>query len=82
MIKENENNEYSDINDKVVFVYLPPYSPDLNPIEQVGESLAEMPRIINTFLTLLLWKRNSMIITQFSQNLMKLYVRYARSNSD
>ena len=35
LIKENENNEYSDINDKVVFVYLPPYSPDLNPIEQV-----------------------------------------------
>lgn len=35
LIKENSNNEYSDINDKVVFVYLPPYSPDLNPIEQV-----------------------------------------------
>lgn len=35
LIKENADNEYSDINDKVVFVYLPPYSPDLNPIEQV-----------------------------------------------
>ena len=23
------------INDQVVFVYLPPYSPDINPIEQV-----------------------------------------------
>ena len=35
LIKENSNQEYSDIADKVVFVYLPPYSPDLNPIEQV-----------------------------------------------
>ena len=35
LIKENFNQEYSDISDKVIFVYLPPYSPDLNPIEQV-----------------------------------------------
>lgn len=35
LIKENSNGEYSDINEQVVFVYLPPYSPDLNPIEQV-----------------------------------------------
>lgn len=27
--------EYSDVNDKVEFLMLPPYSPDLNPIEQV-----------------------------------------------
>ena len=36
LIKENLNGIYQDIVDKVVFVYLPPYSPDLNPIEQVG----------------------------------------------
>lgn len=35
LIKENADGQYNDINDKVVFVYLPPYSPDLNPIEQV-----------------------------------------------
>ena len=35
LIKDNENGEYSDIKEQVVFVYLPPYSPDLNPIEQV-----------------------------------------------
>lgn len=35
LVKENHNGEYSDINEQVVFVYLPPYSPDLNPIEQV-----------------------------------------------
>lgn len=35
LIKENEFRLYQDINDSVVFVYLPPYSPDLNPIEQV-----------------------------------------------
>ena len=35
LIKENSNQEYSDITNKIVFVYLPPYSPDLNPIEQV-----------------------------------------------
>ena len=33
LIKENANGEYSDICNQVVFV--PPYSPDLNPIEQV-----------------------------------------------
>ena len=27
--------EYSDIRDKAVFILLPSYSPDLNPIEQV-----------------------------------------------
>lgn len=35
LIKENADHQYDDINEKVVFVYLPPYSPDLNPIEQV-----------------------------------------------
>ena len=35
LIKENANGDYSDICNQVVFVYLPPYSPDLNPIEQV-----------------------------------------------
>ena len=35
LIKENLNGIYQDIVDKVAFVYLPPYSPDLNPIEQV-----------------------------------------------
>ena len=35
LIKENLDGIYQDIVDKVVFVYLPPYSPDLNPIEQV-----------------------------------------------
>ena len=34
-IQENLNGIYQDIVDKVAFVYLPPYSPDLNPIEQV-----------------------------------------------
>ena len=28
--------EYSDIRESVTFIKLPPYSPDLNPIEQVG----------------------------------------------
>ena len=35
LIKENVNGEYDDLCEKFVFVYLPPYSPDLNPIEQV-----------------------------------------------
>ena len=35
LIKENLDGAYTDICSKVVFVYLPPYSPDLNPIEQV-----------------------------------------------
>lgn len=35
LIKENTNGIYSDIKAQIVFVYLPPYSPDLNPIEQV-----------------------------------------------
>ena len=35
LIKENVNGEFDDINKYVVFVYMPPYSPDLNPIELV-----------------------------------------------
>ena len=32
---ESEDPQYSDIRDKVAIITLPPYSPDLNPIEQV-----------------------------------------------
>lgn len=35
LIEDVRNAEYADIREKVVFVKLPPYSPDLNPIEQV-----------------------------------------------
>ena len=35
LVKENTDEKYSDIAEKIVFVYLPAYSPDLNPIEQV-----------------------------------------------
>jgi len=35
LIEDKKNIEYEDIRRKVIFVKLPPYSPDLNPIEQV-----------------------------------------------
>ena len=35
LIVNEKLDEYSDIRDKVEFILLPPYSPDLNPIEQV-----------------------------------------------
>lgn len=35
LIVTENRDEYSDIRDKVTFILLPPYSPDLNPIEQV-----------------------------------------------
>jgi len=35
LIKENKDGEYGDILDRACFINLPPYSPDLNPIEQV-----------------------------------------------
>ena len=35
LIDIEKQTEYSDISDKVTFLKLPPYSPDLNPIEQV-----------------------------------------------
>ena len=35
LIEDVNNLEYADIREKIVFVKLPPYSPDLNPIEQV-----------------------------------------------
>lgn len=35
LIVTENSDEYSDIRDKVKFILLPPYSPDLNPIEQV-----------------------------------------------
>ena len=35
LIEDEHTMEYSDISANVTFVKLPPYSPDLNPIEQV-----------------------------------------------
>lgn len=35
LIDTEKRAEYADISDKVTFLMLPPYSPDLNPIEQV-----------------------------------------------
>ena len=35
LIKEEANPDYADIREKIDFIKLPPYSPDLNPIEQV-----------------------------------------------
>lgn len=35
LIQEEHQPEYADIEQQVIFVKLPPYSPDLNPIEQV-----------------------------------------------
>jgi len=35
LVEQEALPEYEDIRDSVVFVKLPPYSPDLNPIEQV-----------------------------------------------
>ena len=34
-IKQKGEPEYQDIRDKMSLIFLPPYSPDLNPIEQV-----------------------------------------------
>lgn len=39
IIKENSGGQYSDLLEKYVFVYMPLYSPDLNPIEQVWRRL-------------------------------------------
>lgn len=35
LVETEKQPEYSDIADKVDFLMLPPYSPDMNPIEQV-----------------------------------------------
>ena len=35
LIEDEKNSEYEDIRERATFVKLPPYSPDLNPIEQV-----------------------------------------------
>ena len=35
LVEQEALPEYEDIRNSVVFVKLPPYSPDLNPIEQV-----------------------------------------------
>lgn len=35
LIRDEKNEEYADIRAKVVFLDIPPYSPDLNPIEQL-----------------------------------------------
>ena len=35
LVEKKKRSEYSDISRSVTLVSLPPYSPDLNPIEQV-----------------------------------------------
>lgn len=35
LVDTEKQSEYADISEKVSFLMLPPYSPDLNPIEQV-----------------------------------------------
>lgn len=35
LIEDEKETQYADIRAKVIFVRLPPYSPDFNPIEQV-----------------------------------------------
>lgn len=35
LVQTEQDPDYSDIFEKLIFVNLPPYSPDLNPIEQV-----------------------------------------------
>jgi transposase len=35
LIRDENNTEYADIREKVTFLDIPPYSPDLNPIEQL-----------------------------------------------
>ena len=35
LIQDENNKEYADLRKRIVFVDMPPYSPDLNPIEQV-----------------------------------------------
>ena len=35
VIETEKQPEYADIRERVLFIKLPPYSPDLNPIEQV-----------------------------------------------
>ena len=35
LFRENKDGEFDDILEKAEFLFLPPYSPDLNPIEQV-----------------------------------------------
>ena len=35
LIRDENNEEYADIRAKVIFLDIPPYSPDLNPIEQL-----------------------------------------------
>jgi len=34
LIQDESLDEYKDIRDKMILIFLPPYSPDLNPIEQ------------------------------------------------
>ena len=34
LIQDESIAEYQDLRDKIIFIFLPPYSPDLNPIEQ------------------------------------------------
>ena len=71
LIKENAGGIYQDILDKVVFVYLPPYSPDLNPIEQVW-------RIVRREVT---HNRYFATIESMTAKLDEYFAQYTKPNS-
>lgn len=83
LIRENKDGEFDDILGKAEFVSLPPYSPDLNPIEQVWRitrknrthnrffgTLEELQSAIDGFFTGLL-KPNRMLRNLCTFNWMK-----------
>ena len=52
LIETEKRAEYSDISEKLTFLMLPPYSPDLNPIEQVWR-ITRRENTHNTFFSTL-----------------------------
>lgn len=58
LIGEDHTQKYSDISASVLFVKLPPYSPDLNPIEQVWR-ITRRENTHNVFFPALLMLENT-----------------------
>jgi transposase len=58
-------------------LFLPPYSPDLNPIEQVFAKLKTLLRKADERSIAAVWNRIGSLLDQFSQDECENYIRHA-----
>ncbi|WP_406042493.1 transposase [Succinimonas sp.] len=71
LIWEEELPEYQDIRDKMTYISMPPYSPDLNPIEQVWRITRREMTHNRYFPSRIDLEKNWMLTILSTENLMR-----------